>query len=138
MEPGSKWVLLISRICLGLIFLISGLGKISNFTDTAALMASKGVPATSLLLVVAIALELFGSISLLTGFKTRWGTLALLIFLVPVTLVFHNFWAYVGPQQREQMNQFLKNLAILGGLLALWASGPGPVSLDAKLARASR
>jgi putative oxidoreductase len=138
MDSSSKWVSLAGRVGLGLIFLISGIGKIGNFAGTAGFMASKGMPAAPLLLVGAIVFELFGALSVMTGVKTRWGVLALLIFLAPSTFIFHNFWAVSGPQQREQTIQFLKNLAIAGGLLSLWVAGPGALSVDAKLAGRSR
>jgi putative oxidoreductase len=58
--------------------------------------------------------------------------LILALYLVPVTLLCHNFWAYHGMDQQMQMINFLKNLAILGGLLALASEGAGPISLDAR------
>jgi putative oxidoreductase len=130
----TKWFSLFGRVALVLIFLISGLGKIGGFASTASLMASKGLPAAPLLLVGAILLEVGGSLSVLAGYKTRWGALALMVFLIPVSLVFHNFWAVTGPEAQQQMINFLKNVSILGGLAVLYAAGPGPVSLDAKLA----
>ena len=81
-------------------------------------------------LVVATALELVGGVSLVVGFRTRWGALALLIFLVPVTLVFHNFWAVPAAQQQMEMANFLKNLAIAGGLLIVFGRGAGAFSID--------
>lgn len=78
-----------------------------------------------------------GGVSVLAGWKTRWGVTALLAFLAPVTVVFHGFWAYSGAEAQLQMIQFLKNLAIAGGLLALGAAGPGPISVDARAVRAA-
>jgi putative oxidoreductase len=60
----------------------------------------------------------------LTGYKLRWGVAALLVFLVPVTLVFHNFWAFQGELQQLQLAMFLKNLAIAGGLLVVLSTQP--------------
>jgi len=57
------------------------------------------------------------------------------VFLVPVTLVFHNFWAYQGAEAQLQTIQFLKNVSIGGGLLAIFAAGPGALSVDARRSR---
>lgn len=125
--------LLVARLGIGAIFLISGLGKVTGWSGTVAFAASKGVP--EVLLAGATALELLGAISLLVGLKTRWGAIALIVFLVPVTLVFHDFWAAHGADVRMQSVQFLKNVAIGGGLMAILGVGPGALSVDARLAR---
>jgi putative oxidoreductase len=88
------------------------------------------------LLAAATALEILGAISVLTGLKARWGAAALVVVLVPVTLVFHNFWAYQGAEAQVQTIQFLKNVGIGGGLLAVFAAGPGALSVDARRSRA--
>jgi putative oxidoreductase len=125
--------LLVARLGVGAIFLISGAGKLAAWSATAAFAGSKGVP--TVLLATATALEIFGAISVLTGWKARWGAAALVAFLVPVTLVFHNFWAYQGAEAQLQMIQFLKNVSIGGGLLAFFAAGPGALSVDARRSR---
>ena len=115
------------RILLGLLFVISGFGKITGFAGTAAFMASKGMPMAEALLVGAIAIELVGGLMLVAGFKARWAALAIAAFLVPTTLIFHS---PLGPDGQAQMTQFLKNLSILGGMLVLAAFGPGAWSVD--------
>jgi putative oxidoreductase len=122
--------LLGARLGLGAIFLISAAGKLAAWQGTVGYAASKGVPEP--LLVAAVALELLGAISLLAGWKTRWGAIALLAFLAPVTVVFHAFWAAPAPELQLQTVQFLKNVSIGGGLLALLAAGPGALSVDAR------
>ena len=107
------------RVFLSLIFILSGLGKLFHFHDSAAVMAAKGMPAASLFLAGAITFEIVGGLSVLTGFKARWAALALVVFLIPTTLIFHNFWAFQGMAQQEQMANFLKNISIMGGLLLL-------------------
>jgi putative oxidoreductase len=134
MDTLSKWLQLAGRIALGAIFLLSAIGKLSNWSGTVGFAAGKGIPQA--LLAGATALELLGSLSLLAGFKTRWGVIALVVFLVPVTLVFHDFWAVQGAEQQQQMAHFLKNLAIAGGLLILFVAGPGAVSVDARREKA--
>ena len=132
MDKKTALLLLVARFGLGVIFLASGLGKIAGWGGTVAYAGSKGVP--ELLLACATALEIFGGVSLLAGWKTRWGATALIVFLVPVTVVFHGFWAYQGAELQQQMIQFLKNVAIGGGLFAFIGAGPGAFSLDARLA----
>jgi putative oxidoreductase len=133
MEKNSGVALLVARLGLGAIFLISGVGKLAAWSATAAFAASKGVP--TVLLAAATVLELLGAISVLTGWKARWGAAALVAFLVPVTLVFHDFWAYQGAEAQLQTIQFLKNVGIGGGLLAFFVAGPGALSVDARLSR---
>lgn len=121
---------LLGRILLALIFVLSGWGKIGSFDTTAGYMASKGLPMTEALLVLTIIIELIGGLVIVFGWKARWGALAILLFLIPTTLIFHNFWA-VGPEEmRNQMNTFMKNIAIMGGMLYIMAFGPGPLSVD--------
>jgi putative oxidoreductase len=129
MGKNSGVTLLVARLGIGAIFLISGVGKLAAWSATAAFAGSKGVP--TVLLAAATVLELLGSISVLTGWKARWGAAALVAFLVPVTLVFHNFWAYQGAEAQFQTIQFLKNVSIGGGLLAIFAAGPGALSVGA-------
>ena len=128
MDAISKWAQLVGRVALGTIFLVSGLGKLAAWQRTAAYAGSKGV--SEVLLAIATALELLGAVSVVVGFRARWGALALLVFLVPVTLVFHNFWAAPGAQQQMEMAHFLKNLAIGGGLLIVFGRGAGALSID--------
>lgn len=120
---------LAGRILLALIFIMSGIGKIPDFANTADYMASRGMPLVTLLLVGAIIFELLGGLLVATGFKARLGAILLIIFLVPASLIFHNFWAYPEEQQKVQMIMFMKNLAIMGGLLIVTSRGPGSLSV---------
>lgn len=119
--PTQTWTLRLGRLALGAIFLLSGLGKLADLQGTAAYMRSAHMPAVPLFLAGAIALEILGGLSVISGFKARWGALALIVFLVPTTLIFHGFWAYQGMERQMQMINFLKNLSIGGGLLYLFA-----------------
>jgi putative oxidoreductase len=122
-------VSLIGRILLSLIFLASGLGKISDWSGTAGYMTAKGMVAVPFFLTMAILFEIVGGLSVLTGFKARWGAAALFLFMIPTTATFHNFWAFEGMERQMQMIHFMKNLAIMGGLLSVVAFGPGRFSL---------
>lgn len=118
---------LIARILLSLIFFKSGIGKISDPAGTMQYMSAYGMPLVGLFLVGAIFCEIFGSLSILLGFKARLGAILLVIFLIPTTLIFHTNLA-----DQMQMAMFLKNSAIIGGLLMIAYFGAGPISLDRK------
>lgn len=119
----NRNLLRLSRALVALIFILSGIGKVANFEATKAFMAGAGFPLPALFLVSAIALEMGGGAALLFGIKTRWAAIALIVFLIPATLIFHA--AHLGdPQQgQQQMIQVLKNLAIIGALLAFAVEG---------------
>lgn len=126
---------LAGRFMLAAIFIVSGWGKIGGFEGTAGAIGSKGIPLPEIAAVLAILIELGGGILLIIGWQTRWSATALLIFMIPTTLLFHNFWAFDAAQQAMQRTHFLKNLAIMGGILYVMAFGAGPLSLDSRQAR---
>lgn len=126
----GNFAALLGRILLALIFVISGWNKIGNFDMTAGYMASKGLPMTEILLGLTIAIELVGGLMIVFGWKARWAALAILLFLIPTTLIFHAFWAVGADEVRNQTNAFMKNVAIMGGMLYIMAFGPGPYSVD--------
>jgi len=121
---------LFGRILLSAIFLMSAFGKIADWSGTTHHMEEKGMVATSFFLAGALALEALGGLSVLLGFFARWGAAALIVFVVAVTSVFHNFWVEDGPARMNQMQHFMKNLALTGGLLMVAALGPGGFSFD--------
>jgi putative oxidoreductase len=120
----------IARWCLAAIFLFAGASKLIFFDQTQAYMASKGFTAIPLFLFGAAILELVGALSLILGYKTRFGAALLLLFLIPTTGIFHDFWNYSGEEQGLQQIMFLKNLAIFGGLLYVFCDGAGTFSID--------
>lgn len=122
METLQKFGPVVSRIFLATIFLVSGYGKIAGFQQTADFMASAGLPGNAAFVVLVIVVEIGAAIMLLLGYKTRLAALALIGFTVLATLFFH-----LGA---GQATSFLKNLAIIGGLLSVMTYGAGPVSLD--------
>ncbi len=123
---------LAGRVLMAYIFVMSGIGKIGSFTATAGYMASKGMPFTEVLLVGTILVEVVGGVMLIVGWQTRWAALAIFLFLIPATLIFHAYWAVDPEQVRAQTIQFNKNLAIMGGMLYLMVYGAGPLSLDSR------
>lgn len=116
------------RFLLGLLFLLSGVGKLGAYSATAAYMAASGVPGA--LLPVVIATELLGSLAVILGWKTRVVAFLLAGFSLLTAVTFHNNLA-----DQTQMIMFFKNLAIAGGFLLLTAHGAGALSLDAWTAR---
>ena len=118
------------RTLLSLMFIISGWGKITGFAGTAGYMESAGMSFPQLLLVGAIIVELGGGLMLLFGWKARVAALAMFLFIIPATLIFHNFWAADAANAQNQMIHFMKNVTIMGGMLYVMAFGAGPLSLD--------
>ena len=121
---------LAGRILIALIFIFAGFGKITGFEGTVGYIASKGLPFPQLAAIGAIIVELGGGIMLVLGWKTRLAAAALLIFTGLAALFFHNFWALTPDQAQNQMIHFMKNLAMMGGILFVVIHGGGPLSLD--------
>jgi putative oxidoreductase len=123
------------RSMISLIFLMSAVGnKIPKFSDVAGYMASEGVPLPKLMLVGAIVFLVVGSLSVIVGYKSRYGAALLFVFLVLATYFFHDFWTFEGQEQQAQMIQFMKNLSLMGTMVFLMANGSGAMSIDAKIA----
>ena len=121
------------------IFLMSAVGnKIPNYSGVVKYMEGAGVPAPQILLAGAIVFLIVGSLSVITGFKARFGAGLLAIFLVAATYYFHDFWNFTGQEQQMQMIQFLKNLGLFGTMLFFMANGTGPASLDNRLKTVSQ
>jgi putative oxidoreductase len=119
----------VGRALYALIFIVSVFGHFSSATIEHA--AAHGVPLATVLVPAAGLLALVGGVSVLLGYRARFGAFLLVVFLVPVTLVMHRFWGIADPQLAEiQRIMFLKNISLIGGALLLMYNGPGPVSLD--------
>ena len=127
---------LIGRLLLAAIFLVSGVAKLTDLPGTVAHMTAAGIPYADTLAIVAGAAEVLGAISIATGFLTRVGSFGLIVFMIPTTLVFHAFWHAADAARMAQMENFMKNVAIIGGLAVLMAQGPGMFSIDHRIRRA--
>ncbi|MGB7287463.1 MAG: DoxX family protein [Salaquimonas sp.] len=125
----TNLTLLIGRILLAFIFIMAGASKFGAIAGTAGYIASKGLPAATLLAWAAAVFELVAGLMILVGFKTRLAAYALALFCLVAGLIFH-----FDPSVQAEMINFMKNLAIAGGFLALSVSGPGAYSLDARRA----
>lgn len=130
-NPGlANAAALVGRILIAIIFIKAGWGKIGGWEGTAGYMASKGLPLVPVLLAGTILIELGGGLMLALGWKARWAALVIFLWLIPVTVIFHAFWGIDAAQVQNQMNHFLKNVAIMGAMLMLFAFGPGAYSVD--------
>jgi putative oxidoreductase len=121
---------LVGRIFIGALFLVAGIGKVMGYAGTVGYMAKIGFPAPELMTILAIAAEVGGGILLIIGWKTRWVAWGLVIFVLIATFAAHRFWEFDAAQMMNQRTQFLKNFAIIGGLLMLAAFGAGRASAD--------
>ena len=121
---------LIGRILLAALFVISGFNKIGGFSGVAGYIGSKGLPMPEVLAALTIALELGGGILLMIGYKVRIVSILFFLWLIPTTLLFHKFWGIDAAQVQNQMNNFLKNVSIMGAMLLVMAFGPGAYSVD--------
>jgi len=124
------------RFLIAALFLLSGVAKIAAPAMIEGYIASAGLPAPLLGYLIAIIVEVGGGLLLLVGFQTRIVALILAGFALAAALAFHNKFS-----DPNEMIHFLKDIAIIGGLLQVAAFGPGSVSLDARrlsLARSDR
>jgi putative oxidoreductase len=129
-----KITTLVGRILYSILFIMSAPGHFS--AETIGYAASQGVPLANLAVPASGILALLGGLSIALGYKARWGALALIAFLVPVTFMMHNFWAVSDPMMHQmQLVMFMKNIGLIGGALTFVVHGAGALSLDARLAR---
>ena len=119
--------LLLARILIAILFLIASYNKFKGLGGSTAYFTKLGVPGASIMAPLAAAFELAMGILLLVGFKTRLVALAIGVFVIIAALLAHTNFA-----DGNQLNHFLKNFAIVGGCLALFVTGAGAYSMDAK------
>ena len=127
MNALNKYGPLTARVLISLIFVVSGVLKIFFFNNTLQYMQSVNIPFVTFGLVIAIIIEIFGGVSLIFGLKIKWVAWVLIGYTIILTLIFHTNFA-----DQTQMVAFLRNLAIIGGLILISIHGPGPFSLDKK------
>ncbi|MGH7274731.1 MAG: DoxX family protein [Nitrospiria bacterium] len=122
---------LIARILFSFIFIMAGLSKIGRFAGTQQYMEAMWpywLGMTPVFALAAIVIEVFGGFSIALGYKARVGAWVLIIFMIPTTLIFHTNFA-----DQMQFIQFMKNMAMTGGLIYVAAYGPGDLSLDRRM-----
>jgi putative oxidoreductase len=132
-----KYALLAGRQLFSVIFMIASAAHFNPRTIEAA--AAHGVPVPDLVVPLSGIIALLGGLSVLLGFQTRFGAWLLVVFLVPVTLVMHNFWSVSDPMALQiEKAMFMKNITMLGGALMISYFGAGPLSLDALMSQRNR
>jgi putative oxidoreductase len=125
----TNLVLLLGRLLIAAIFVPSGFGKLTHIAGFAHVLARSGVPAPHTLAIVGACVEFFGSLAVVFGFLTRYAALLMAAFTLVAALISHRFWAASGAAEAAQYTQFMKNMAIVGGFLFLFVTGPGRFSL---------
>ena len=130
-----RYLVALGRLFYSLIFVVAGFGHFTH--QEIAYAAAQGIPIAGFLVPASGILAIVGGLSILLGFHGKLGAWLLVLFLVPVTLTMHNFWAVKDPMMQQiQMAMFLKNFSMLGSALFFTQIGTGPLSLDSRRAPA--
>jgi putative oxidoreductase len=125
---------LVGRQLFAVIFVVASAGHFSSGTIASA--AQHGVPMAGVLVPISGLIALAGGLSVLFGYHAKLGARLLVLFLVPVTLTMHNFWAVSDPRLFQiQLLMFMRNVMLLGGALLIAHCGAGSLSLDALMSR---
>jgi putative oxidoreductase len=125
----SDPIILVGRVLIAAVFLLTAWFGSPN----AGYLTSLGYPNPSLMSTLAVAVEYVIIVSLVLGIATRYGALLGLLFVIVATVTAHRYWQYPQPQQGVQYIFLTKNLAIAGGLLVLFVTGAGRISIDRML-----
>ena len=131
----SDFLLLVGRVLLGWLFLASAYGKFGNIAGTAAYFTSLGMSPPELWAWFAAISEIVLGAALIFGIATRYAALASFVWVLLATAIAHRYWTYPAAQQAGQYNDWLKNIAIMGGTLYTFVVGAGRYSVDAALAK---
>jgi putative oxidoreductase len=135
MNPAAQsQMLLIGRILLAAIFLIAGIRKLMAVAGSTGYLTKLGFPMPEVMIWVAIVVEIGGGLLLILGWHTRRAAWLMILFTAIATAMAHRFWEFDAAQYANQMNHFLKNAAIIGGMLYIAAFGPGAISVDGRRA----
>jgi len=130
-----RYLVALGRCFYSLIFVVAGFGHFTH--QEIAYAAAQGIPIAGVLVPASGILAIVGGLSVLLGFHGKLGAWLLVLFVVPVTLTMHNFWAVKDPMMQQiQMAMFLKNISMLGAALFFTQIGTGPLSLDSRRAPA--
>jgi putative oxidoreductase len=130
----SDGLMFVGRCCVAAVFFMTAWSA----SPTAGYLGSLGVPNPGLFSSVAIVVEYLVALSLILGIATRYGALLGIAYVIVATVLAHRYWQYPAAQQVAQYTNFLKNIAIFGGLLFVFVSGGGRISVDRSLAEKKR
>ncbi|MBV9190092.1 MAG: DoxX family protein [Betaproteobacteria bacterium] len=129
--PGNQpAILLVGRILMAALFLNAGLRKAFAYSATVGYFTKLGFPMPEAMAVIAPIIEIGGAVMLIVGWKTRYAAWLLALFTLIAACAAHRFWTFDAAQVANQMNHFMKNVAIIGGLLFIAAFGPGRLSVE--------
>jgi putative oxidoreductase len=139
MNPAAQsQAMLIGRILLGAIFLVAGLRKLMGVAASAGYFAKLGFPMPEVMVWAAIVIEIGGALLLILGWHARRAAWLLILFVAIATAMAHRFWEFDVTRDaavyNNQLNHFLKNAAIIGGLLYVAMLGAGGASIDGRRA----
>lgn len=123
-------MMLVGRVLLAQMFLVAGISKLMNVAGTVGYMTKLGFPMPEVTAWVAIIIEIGGAALLILGWQTRRIAWLLILFIVIATAMAHRFWEFQPPQYAGQLNYFLKNVSVIGGLFYVIVFGPGALSVD--------
>ena len=127
-------LILLARILLAWVFVGVAYGAMTNLAGSVGYFTSLKLPAPALFAYTALVLEVVISVALILGLGTRYAAILIFAFVVIATAIGHRYWEYpAGAPQIGQYNNFLKNISILGGALAIFVTGAGRYSLDRRL-----
>jgi putative oxidoreductase len=121
---------LIARIAISALFITAGVRKALAFAGTVGYFTKLGFPMPEAMTILAIIVEIGGGLLLVIGWKTRWAALLLTVLTLIATFAAHRFWEVDAAQYGNQLNHFLKNIGIAGGLILVAAVGAGSISAD--------
>lgn len=131
----TRYAVPVGRVLFVMLFLLSVPVHFSQ--QGIAYAGAQGVPMPSITVPLTGLMALIGGLSVAFGYRARVGAFLLVLFLLPVTLMMHNFWMIADPEQAMlQRVMFYKNLSMLGGALLLTHFGAGPLSVDARIYKA--
>ena len=128
-------VLLVGRVLLGWLFLSSSWGKLANIAGFEGYLTALKAPAPGIMSWIGALVEFLIGATLILGIGTRYAALLCALFLIVATALAHRYWEYPPAQMAAQQTNFVKNLAILGGALLLFVTGPGRFSIDRLLSK---
>lgn len=127
LQTAQRALYLVGRGLLGLYFIVPGISKITGWSGTVEYMAAHGVPFIPVLLVITIVLQVGGGAALLAGYKQQLMAFLLAGLTLLISIFMHNFWAMEeGIQQQHELQNFIKNMAIMAGLLFVAGTKPSP------------
>lgn len=128
--PFFDWADVLGRIAVALLFLWSGYTKFAYMAANVAYMKAYGMSAAELFIWPAALFEIIAGVMLAVGWKARWAALALAAYSAIAALFFHRYWSVPADQMLDQQTHFMKNVAIVGGLLLVFAHRPARFSIE--------